>query len=419
MADTPVLPEREQPKMFSRVHPRVKWILLALICALAVAAYFLWKHYSTRESTDDAQIDGHIYPISAKVGGTVMAVNTDDNQQAQAGAVLVEIDPRDYRVALDRARADLEVQRANARAADTVVPITSTTTASQLSIAEASVQAASAGLAAAQKEVDAARAQLRSAQARLRETEARGALGQQNLARMKQLVARDEISRQQYDTSVAEADAAHAAVDSAQAAVAQSEQGVPVAESRVAQARAVLARAQADVVAAETGPQRVAVSRAESGSAQAKIQQSQANLAQAELNVQYTEVQAPVSGVVSKKTVEVGQVIQPGQPLMAIVPLEDTWVTANFKETQLDRMRPGQPVVISVDALGGRKFQGRVESIAAATGARFSVLPPENATGNFVKVVQRVPVKIVLDKGQDPQHLLRPGMSVAATVVTK
>jgi membrane fusion protein (multidrug efflux system) len=415
----PGLPEREQQSSYSRRRLPARWILLALVCAVAVTAYFLRNYYSTRESTDDAQIDAHINAISAKVGGTVTTVNVDDNQTAQAGTVLVEIDSRDYRVALDRARADLEVQRASARAAETVVPITSTTTASQLSRAEADVQAAGAALAAAQKEVEAARAQLRSIQARFEEAKARSTLAQQDLARMKQLVAQDEISRQQYDSAVAAADAARAGVDSAQAAVAQAEQGVPVAESHVAQARAVLARVEADVAAAGTGPQRVAVSQAESGSAQARIHQAEASLAQAELNLQYTRITAPVSGVVSKKTVEVGQVIQPGQPLMAIVPLENIWVTANFKETQLHQMRPGQPAIISVDAYGGSKFRARVDSIAAATGAKFSVLPPENATGNFVKVVQRVPVKIVLEEGQDPQHLLRPGMSVVATVITK
>ncbi len=412
-------PEREQRSTDSRRRLPAKWILLALVCAVVVAAYFAWRYYSTRETTDDAQIDAHINPISAKVAGTVTAVNVDDNQLAQAGTVLVEIDSRDYRVGLDRARADLEVQRASARAAETAVPITSTTTASQLSRAEADVQAAGAGLAAAQKEVEAARAQLRSTQARWREAEARSTLAQQDLARMKQLVARDEISRQQYDSAVAAADAARAAVDSAQAVVAQAEQGVPVAESHVAQARAVVARMEADVAAARTGPQRVAVSQAESGSAQARIRQAEASLAQAELNLQYTRITAPVSGVVSKKTVEVGQVIQPGQPLMAIVPLEHIWVTANFKETQLHHMRPGQPAIISVDAYGGSQFQGRVDSIAAATGAKFSVLPPENATGNFVKVVQRVPVKIVLEHGQDLRQLFRPGMSVVATVITK
>jgi membrane fusion protein (multidrug efflux system) len=208
-------------------------------------------------------------------------------------------------------------------------------------------------------------------------------------------------------------------VDAARAAVAQAEQGVPVAESHVAQAQAALAQAQAGVRTAQSGPEEIAVSRAQSGSAEAKAELNRTSVEQAELNRQYTRIMAPVGGVVSRKTVEVGQVIQPGQPLLAIVPLEDVWVTANFKETQLNQMRPGQRAAISVDAYGGREFRGHVESIAAATGARFSVLPPENASGNYVKVVQRVPVKIVLERDQDREHRLRPGMSVGATVFTK
>jgi membrane fusion protein (multidrug efflux system) len=409
----------ERRQGFFREHPRAIWVLLAAAILVAAAAYAVWNHYSTRESTDDAQIDGHINPISAKVGGTVLAVYVNDNQSVEAGALLVEIDPRDYQVALEHARADAEAARATARAAQTGVPITTTATASRLSAAQANVEAAQAGIAASRKEVDAARAQLGSAQARLRESEARSTLAQQNLARMKQLVERDEISRQQYDTSVSEAQAAAAAVDGARAAVAQAEQGVPVAESHVAQAQAALAQAQAGVRTAQSGPEEIAVSRAQSGSAEAKAELNRTTVAQAELNLQYTRIMAPVSGVVSRKTVEVGEVIQPGQPLLAVVPLEDVWVTANFKETQLKQMRPGQPAVISVDAYGGREFRGHVDSMAAATGARFSVLPPENASGNYVKVVQRVPVKIVLEREQDREHRLRPGMSVGATVFTK
>jgi membrane fusion protein (multidrug efflux system) len=413
-------PEHEErPRSFFREHPRAKWVLLALVIVLATAGYFVWSYYAVRESTDDAQIDGHINPISARVGGTVRAVNVSDNQFVQAGALLVEIDPRDYRVALDHAQADTEAARATAKAAQTSIPITSTAAAGRLAVAQANVEAAQAGIAAARKEVDAARAQLGSAQARLREAEARATLSQQNLARMKQLVERDEISRQQYDTTVSEAQAAAAGVDAARAAVAQFEQGVPVAESHVAQAQAALAQARAGVRTAESGPDEIAVSRAQSGSAEAKTQLNATNVAQAELNVQYTQIVAPVSGVVSKKSVEVGQVIQAGQPLLAIVPLEDIWVTANFKETQLNHMRAGQRALISVDAYGGREFQGHIDSIAAATGARFSVLPPENATGNYVKVVQRVPVKIVLEPNQDPRHLLHPGMSAGVTVSTK
>jgi membrane fusion protein (multidrug efflux system) len=406
-------------RSYFREHRRARWVLLAALIILGIGAYWAWSYYSSRESTDDAQIDGHIDPISARVGGTVIEVNVDDNQFVKAGTVLVRIDPKDFQVALDRALADAASAMATATAVRTGVPITVTTTGSRLDTADAAVRAAQAGVAAAQKEVAAARAQLNAAQARLREAEAHSQLAEQNLARMKQLVARDEISQQQYDVAVSDAKASSATVDSARAAVAQAEQAVPVAESHVAQAQAALAQAEAGVQAARVGPQQIASSRAEAGSAAAKLKQYEAAVEQAKLNLQYTVVRAPVDGVVSRKSVELGQVIQAGQPLLALVEVGDVWVTANYKETQLHYMRVGQPAVISVDAYGGRQYRGHVDSIAAATGARFSLLPPENATGNYVKVVQRVPVKIVLEKEQDPRHLLRPGMSVEATVLTK
>jgi len=353
------------------------------------------------------------------VGGTIVEVNVDDNQVVKAGTVLVRIDPKDYQVALDRTLADAAAARATAAAAQSGVPITETTTESRVDTADAGVLAASAGVEAARKEVAAAQAQLVSAQARQRESEARSQLAQQNLARMKQLVARDEISQQQFDVTVSDAQVALAAVDSARAAVAQAEQGVAVAQSHVAQAQAALAQAQASVQAARVRPQQIATSRAEAGSASAKLQLNQTAVEQAQLNIGYTVVRAPVDGIVSRKSVELGQVVQAGQPLLALVETEDIWVTADYKETQLRLMRVGQPAIVKVDAFGGREYDGHVDSIAAATGARFSLLPPENATGNYVKVVQRLPVKIVLEKGQDPQRMLRPGMSVEATVITK
>ena len=269
------------------------------------------------------------------------------------------------------------------------------------------------------KEVDAAQARLNSAQARLREAEANQKKAAQDLERMKQLVAKDEISQQQYDAAVAAAAATRASVESARAGVSETEQEVQVAQSRLAQAHDAEMEAKAAARSAQTAPQQVAVVRARAASAEAKVLRAKANLDQAELNLQYATVKALVSGVVSKKSVEAGQIVQAGEPLLAIVPLEDIWVTANFKETQLKNVRPGQSARVSVDAYGGRTFKGHVESIAAATGARFSLLPPENAAGNYVKVVQRVPVKIVFERGEDPEHLLRPGMSVYPTVYIK
>ncbi len=413
-------PTREPMRQsYFRAHPMAKWVVLVLLIVVAAGVYWAWGYYSVRESTDDAQVDGHIDPISARVGGTVIEVNVDDNQVVKAGTVLVRIDPKDYQVALDRVTADAAAAEATAAAARTGVPIMETMTASRVDTADAGVRAAQAGIEAARKEVATAQAQLVASQARLREAEARSQLAQQNLARMKQLVARDEISQQQYDVNVSDAQAASAAVDSARAAVAQAEQGVPVARSHVAQAEAALAQAEAGVQAAKVRPEQIATSRSEAGSAASKFKLNQAAVEQAQLNLGYTVVRAPVDGVVSRKSVELGQVIQAGQPLLALVELQDVWVTANYKETQLHHMLVGQAAVVKVDAYGGREFRGHVDSIAAATGARFSLLPPENATGNYVKVVQRVPVKIVLEKGEDPQRLLRPGMSVEATVMTK
>jgi membrane fusion protein (multidrug efflux system) len=329
--------------------------------------------------------------------------------------VLIELDPRDYQVAVDKARAELADAEANALAAQSSVPITSTTAASNVTTARGGIAQAQSGITAAEKEVDAARARIVSAQARLREAEANAARAARDVERLRGLLAKDEISQQQFDTMAASAEALKAAVDSARSQVAEAEAGLRVAESKLAQARAGEQQAHAELQTAQTGPSQIAATKARASSAEARVMQARANLAQAELNLQYTTLKAPARGIISKKGVNVGQVVQAGQPLLALVQIDDVWITANFKETQLREMRPGQRAVISVDAYG-REFKGKVDSISGATGARFSLLPPENATGNFVKVVQRVPVKIVLEPGQDPEHQLRPGMSVTATV---
>ncbi len=396
-----------------------KWLLLVILVMAVVVALVLWHHMSGRESTDDAQIDGHINPVACRVGGTVLAVYVDDNQDVKAGELLVKIDPRDFEIASERAKAELAAAEAAAAAARTQVPVTSITTSSQTSGAQASLQSAEAGVVAAAKGVDTARARLVAMRARVLEARAGSTKALQDLERMKQLVAKEEISKQQYDAAVAAADANRAALDGAEAAVQEAEEGVKAAEARLVQARTVVSQAQAGIEATRSGPDQVAVMKSNAASAEARVLQAGAALDRAQLDLEYTSVLAPVTGVVSMKKVEPGQVVQRDQPLMAVVPLEDIWVTANFKEDQLNQMRVGQRVTISVDAYGGHTYLGRVQSIAAATGARFSLLPPENATGNYVKVVQRIPVKIVLDLGQDPEHLLRPGMSVIPTVFTR
>ncbi|HET9839656.1 MAG TPA: HlyD family secretion protein [Candidatus Angelobacter sp.] len=375
---------------YFRTHPHAKWVVAVVVLLVIGAGIFFWHYYSVRESTDDAQIDGHINPISPRVTGTVLRVLHDDNQLVQAGELLVELDPKDYEVAVDRARADLANAQANSVAANVGVPLTQTTSSSQLTAADAAVKAA-------QREIESANARLNEAQANYAKVAA-------DLKRMEMLIAKDEVSRQQYDAAVAAANSARATVDAANA-------GVATAESRAAQS-------QAQAEAARTVPEQLKVTRARAGAATAEVQRAISALAQAELNLKYTKIYAPVTGVLSKRNVEPGQVVQAGQPVFSIVNLEDIWVTANFKETQLHYMQVGQSSNIKVDAYG-HEYSGHVESIGAATGARFSLLPPENATGNYVKVVQRIPVRIRFDQGQDPSHQLRPGMSVVPTVFTK
>jgi membrane fusion protein (multidrug efflux system) len=392
---------------------------IGIVFLLALGAGVWAWSTSGRESTDDAQMDAHLTQMAARVGGTVTKVAVDDNQLVEAGALLIELDPRDYQVAVDKARAELADAEATAVAAHSTVPITSTTAASNVTTARGGITQAQGSVAASQTEIEAARARIVSAQARLREAEANAAKSARDVDRLRGLLAKDEVSKQMFDATSATAEAQKATVDSARSQVAEAEAGLRVAESKLSQARAGEQQAHAELQTAQTGPSQVAATKARASAAEARVQQFRAALAQAELNLQYTTIKAPVRGIVSKKGVNVGQVVQAGQPLLAIVQIDDVWVTANYKETQLKSMRPGQRAVISVDAYGGREYKGKVDSIAGATGARFSLLPPENATGNFVKVVQRVPVKIVLDPGQDPEHLLRPGMSVTPTVYLK
>ncbi len=398
---------------------RAKWLLLPILIIVIAGGYAAWQYFSKWESTDDAQIEGHIHPVNAKLGGTVLSVSVQENQHVESGTVLVQLDARDYEVAVSRAAAELADAQAVVLGARAGVPIASSAAGSQIISAEAIAERAKGGVEVADKELLAAQARFRLAQARVGEAQANSTKDTRDLDRMKQLIAKDEISQQQYDAAVAAAEAGRATVESAQAAVFEAEHGVAASQARVSQARAEFQKAQAEAQAAQSAPQQVTISRAQAQSAEARVQLAKGTLDQARLNMEYTSVKAPVSGMVSKKTVEAGQVVQAGQPLMAIVPAKDIWVTANFKETQLADMHPGQPAAISVDAYGGRVYNAHVDSIAPATGAKFSLLPPENATGNYVKVVQRVPVKLVLDQGQDTEHQLRPGMSVLVKVRVK
>lgn len=400
-----------------RLAGRGRWLAIVAVVIVGGVLIYLWRT-AGRVSTDDAQIDGHITQVAARVGGTVTKVNVKENQYVEAGTVLVELDRRDYEVAVDRARAELADAQANASGAATGIPLTRVSTQTGVQTASGGVEEAQAGIGIADRQVEAARAQLVAAQARQREKEATAVKAARDVERFKGLVAKDEIAQQQYDAAVSAAESARASADAAKSDVSAAEAAVAVAEQRARQSRGSAAQAQAALDASRTGPEQLRATKARADVANAKVQQMVAALDQAKLNLERTSIKAPSAGVVSKKSVEAGQVVQPGQPLFALVSQADVWVTANFKETQLKRVQAGQRVTVSVDGVD-QSFDAHVDSIAAATGAKFSLLPPENATGNYVKVVQRVPVKIVFEPGQDPDHRLRPGMSVSPTIYTK
>ena len=387
-------------------NPRTKWGLIFAGLVLLVAVSFLWRYIASYESTDDAQIDGHVNSVSARVSGHVLKLNVQDNQYVEKGTVLVEIDPADYEVAVAQARAEYADAQAQAAAAGINVPITNVSTSSQVSGAQAGVNSAQAGIAAAHQQFEAAKSQIVQA-------DANNTKAQNDLLRYKLLIDKQEISQQQYDQAVASAQASAATLQAARASA-------DAYAAQIEQAQSKLQQAGADLRTAGTAPQTMRATRSRALSAQANAERKKAELDQAELNLLYTKVIAPVSGAVSNRTVEVGQNVQPGQEMMKVIPLDevDIWVTANFKETQLKSIRPGLPAEIAVDA-NGKTYKGRVDSTAGASGARFSLLPPENATGNYVKVVQRIPVKIVFDKGEIKEHELRPGMSVVPKVWIK
>jgi membrane fusion protein (multidrug efflux system) len=409
----------ELPK--ARIIPRrrsrlFRWLVAAVVVAiLSVGGYYIWRYLNTYETTDDAQIDGHVDAISGRITGNVIEVQAEDNQFVKAGDVLVKLDPRDYEVALAKAEADLQDTEAALESSRIGVPIISVNTASQLKTASSSRADAAASVAGAQRQLAAARARLDTAQAQVREAEANYKRTSDDVMRYQLLVDKNEIPRQLYDTTVSSKSAAQAALDARWAAVQEAEQNIVVAESAVEQAKQRITQADASIESAMTAPKQVAVSEARVKSALAQVGRQKALVEQARLNLSYCTIVAPVGGIVGKKTVELGQNVTPGQQLMAVVPLDDIWVTANFKETQLSHIKPGQRVDVGVDAYG-KVYKGKIVAVGGASGSRFSVLPPENATGNYVKVVQRIPVRINFEPGQNDDRKLRPGMSVIPKV---
>jgi membrane fusion protein (multidrug efflux system) len=378
-------------------------VILIVVLVVLVVGVFLWRYLSTYESTDDAQADVHLYPVSARISGYVVRVNVDDNQWVQKGTLLVEIDPKDYEVAVAQAQANLANAEATAQSLNITVPITSVSTSSQLIFTASDIENATAGVIAAERQLTAAHAQLEQA-------EANDVRAQDDLHRYKLLVDKREVAEQVYDQALATAKSSTATVAAARANESAAQQFVQQARSRLVQA-------EANHQSAGTGPQQVSSTRARVRAAIADVEQRRALLEQAQLNLQYTKIFAPVTGEVNK-TVVVGLNVQPGQQLLTVVPLDEVWVTANFKETQLKHMRLGQKAKIHVDS-NGRTLKGHVDSIAGATGPLFSLLPPENATGNYVKIVQRIPVKIVLEPGENHDRQLRPGMNVVPDVYLK
>lgn len=388
--------------------------------AAGVAGYHWWQFASTHEQTDNATVTGHLYQISSRIPGTVEAVPVEDNEMVQAGELLVRLDPHDYQVKVQQAQAALVAAQRQAEAAQANISLAGQTTQAKTSEAQGNVSQAIAAISAAQAAVTEAQAGVPAAQAQLAQTEADLQKAQADYNRYQSLYQSGAVSRQQLDAAqaayrVAEAarTAAQQGVNQAQAKLAQAQQGVSQAQAQLASSRGGLQQAQAGGVQTD-------VNRSEYGAAQAAITQAQANLAEAQLQLSYTNITAPSTGRVGRKTVEVGERVQTGQPLMAVVG-NDVWVVANFKETQVDRMRAGEPVEVELDAFPGRTFTGKVNSLSPASGSEFALLPPDNATGNFTKVVQRIPVKITLDpesiRGYETQ--ITPGMSATVTVAVE
>lgn len=409
MADTTTTPAQPEPDTTTEVvqpRSRRRGIIVVVVAIIVVAAVAFWWHSTFTEDTDDAQVNGHLIQVSSRITGQVLKVYVDENEVVKAGDTIAELDPRDYQVAVENAKAALDSAKANAAAANVNVPLTTINTHSNLSSASSDVSGAHASVQQAQGQVAAAHARVVQAQAN-------NVKAQADLERYKPLVAKDVISKQQFDAAVAAAAAAAASVQDAVASEQAANDGVRVAREREASA-------QAGYRYAQTGPQQVAAQNAKAKQALAQVDQAQAQLDQANLNLSYCKIVAPEAGIITRKSVEINQNVAAGQNLLTLVSLQGIWVTANFKETQLRHMTAGQTVEIDVDATG-KTYNGRVTQIGGATGSVLSLFPPENATGNYVKVVQRVPVRIDFTDlpHEDPNQLLRPGLSVEPKVRVK
>jgi membrane fusion protein, multidrug efflux system len=409
VADSNPTPEPNEPITETEIEKpktRRRGILVAVVVVIVLVALGIWWRSTFTEDTDDAQVNGHLIQVSSRIAGQVLKVYVNENQYVKAGDPIADLDPKDFQVAVENAEAALASAKANAAAASVAVPILTVNTGSTLSSANTDVSSAEAGVAQAERQLEAVKARVVQAQAN-------NTKAQSDLERYRPLVEKDVISRQQWDAAVATADAAKAGLADANATQKAAEQGVKLAHDKLSQARAMLKYAQ-------TGPQQVVAQNSKYKQAEAQVQQAQAQLDMAKLNLSYTKILAPVAGIITRKSVELNQNVAVGQNLLTLVELDDLWVTANFKETQLRNMHAGQPVTIHVDA-NGRDYNGKVTQIGGATGSVLSLFPPENATGNYVKVVQRVPVRIDFTDlaKEDRNHELRPGLSVEPKVRVK
>jgi membrane fusion protein (multidrug efflux system) len=415
-----------------RRRRRTVALVAAGVVVLAAAVYGIgvWRYWNRHVSTDDAFVESHVSPVSTRVRGTVLEVLVRDNEEVRAGAPLVRLDPRDFEVKVDQARAAIATAQGRLRAAAAGVPMSEGSTRSQVGLAAAAAARAALGIDSAARALDERRSRLRARRAAVQAAQAEVAARQADFdrasldrGRVTELLDRGLVARQEFDhadsasrTAGAALEAARQRLDGARAEVAQAE--AEVATQEVVLAQAARQREEAEHALADARSRRgeVTVRSAEAASAEAQLAEARAALAEAELNLEYTTITAPISGRVTRRTVEVGQTVQPGQPLLAVVDVAGVWVIANYKETQLTHVRPGQRATISVDTHPGLVLRARVDSIQSGTGSRFSLLPPENASGNFVKVVQRIPVKLVLEPGQHEQALLVPGMSVVPVI---
>jgi membrane fusion protein, multidrug efflux system len=403
VAPTPAGVEHLHPATPPPKPRRAKVVFLSLVVTAAAIAAGFWVYGRGKESTDDAQVEGRVMSLSARVPGQVARVLAQDNELVAEGQVLVELDPSDLVARLDAADADLAAARAQELTAEAQLAVTERS-------ADANMKQARGGLTQAVSAVSSSESVILQATADVSAVESRFKLAESELTRAKALASENAIPGAQLDT-------AQTQYEAAQATLAQAKARLEMARSNTSGSGGGVLLAQGRLAAAQTGPEQVQAARAAVELAKAKVKQSESAHKLAELNLSYAKIRAPHRGVVSRRTVEVGQMVGSERPLLAVVPIDDVWIVANFKEDQLGDLRPGQRAKVTVDAFHGRVFSGHVDSIAGASGARFALLPPDNATGNYIKVVQRIPVLIRFDDAAGID--LRPGLSADVTVYTR